>query len=83
MILGGKRITAEEACQLGIVNQVVPVNSLMTMAKEWANQINEMDTLAIRSAKKDIIENLKTIRGTEAKNLSLEQGDNNVGSNNL
>jgi enoyl-CoA hydratase/carnithine racemase len=51
LILMGKRITAEEACKMNLVNQVVPKISLLTTAKEWANRISESHLYILESTK--------------------------------
>jgi E-phenylitaconyl-CoA hydratase len=54
LILTGKRIDANEAYNLNLVNKVVPLKDLMTTAKEWANQICDSAPLAVRAAKEAI-----------------------------
>ncbi len=54
MILTGKSISAEEACRVGLVNRVVPVESLMVEAKKIANEIASKPTISVRSAKEAI-----------------------------
>jgi enoyl-CoA hydratase/carnithine racemase len=51
MILTGKDISAQEAHQWGLVNQVVAHESLLASAKQWANDILECAPLAIRASK--------------------------------
>ncbi len=48
MVLMGKRINAGEALRINLANKVVPLSSLMTTAKEWANQISELDSTTFR-----------------------------------
>jgi len=43
MVLMGKRINAGDALRINLVNKVVPLSNLMTTAKEWANQISELN----------------------------------------
>ena len=51
LILTGRRIGAEEALRIGLVNQVVPQSELMPTALERAGQIARNSPLAVRSAK--------------------------------
>ncbi len=64
MIMTSKRITAQEALQYGIVNEVVPLEDLIPTAEKWANEIMKGATLAIRASKE------ATIKGL---NLPLEE----------
>ena len=65
MILLGTPVAAEEAYRVGLVNKVVPLDQLLSTAKEWAAKICENGPLAVRRAKEAMI------RG---KNMSLEDG---------
>lgn len=65
MILLAKRITAQEALELGLINKVVPKDQVMPTAMEWAERICEMGPLAIRAAKMCIMQGL---------NKTLEEG---------
>ncbi len=51
LILMNKRMSAQEALQIGLVNKVVPLSDLMPTALEWANQICELSPLAVRASK--------------------------------
>jgi crotonobetainyl-CoA hydratase len=51
MMLTGKPITAAEAHQLGIVNEVVPQASLRQTAERWANEILECSPSSVRATK--------------------------------
>jgi enoyl-CoA hydratase len=55
MILTGKSISAEEAYRDGLVNKVVPVESLMVEAKKMANEIAAKPPISIRAAKEAIL----------------------------
>jgi crotonobetainyl-CoA hydratase len=51
MIMSSKRLTAQEALQYGIVNEVVPLEDLMATAEKWANEIMKGAPLSIRASK--------------------------------
>jgi len=55
MILTGRSISAEEAYRLGLVNRVVPAESLMDEAKKLAADITSKPPISIRSAKEAIL----------------------------
>lgn len=65
MLLMAKEINAEEALRIGLVNKVVPLSELMNTAREWAARLCELGQLAVRAAKKVMIEGLS---------LSLDEG---------
>ena len=62
LILMGKRITADEAHRLNMVNEVVPVGSLIPAAMEWANQIADFDPIAVHLLKESM---------TKGRNMAL------------
>jgi len=51
MLLTGRHITAQEALQLGIVNEVVPAGELMNCARKWADEMLACSPLALRATK--------------------------------
>ena len=55
MILTGKAISADEAYRIGLVNRVVPPESLMEEAKKIATEIASKPPISIRSAKEAIL----------------------------
>ena len=59
MILTGKKITAQEAYELGLVNEIVDPNLVMDTAKKWASEILECAPLSIRVSKQMAYEGLK------------------------
>ena len=65
MILTGRSISAEEAYRIGLVNRVVPSESLMEEAKKLASDIASKPPISIRSAKEAIL---------KAQDTSLEVG---------
>jgi enoyl-CoA hydratase/carnithine racemase len=65
MILMGSSISAADACRAGLVNKVVPIESLLSTAKEWADRICKNGPLAVRRAKEAMI------RG---RNMALDDG---------
>jgi crotonobetainyl-CoA hydratase len=51
MMLTGKPISAAEAKQLGLVNEVVPRADLANTAERWANEIVECSPTSVRATK--------------------------------
>jgi enoyl-CoA hydratase/carnithine racemase len=51
MMLTAGRISAQEALQMGLVNQVVPREQLMATAENWAEKILACSPMAIRASK--------------------------------
>jgi enoyl-CoA hydratase/carnithine racemase len=50
-ILTGRHMTAQEAHELGVVNEVVPLADLMPTAMRWADEILACAPLSIRASK--------------------------------
>ncbi|MFB0560082.1 MAG: enoyl-CoA hydratase/isomerase family protein [Candidatus Lokiarchaeia archaeon] len=59
MMLLAKRIDAQEALQIGLVNKVVPLPELMPTAMETAQTICERGPLAVRAIKKAVLRGLE------------------------
>jgi E-phenylitaconyl-CoA hydratase len=55
MILTGKIIDADKAERIGLVNEVVSPNELMSRAKEWAESICQAAPLAVKAAKEAMV----------------------------
>jgi len=55
LVLTGKIIDAQEADRIGLVNQVVPPDKLMSTAMQWAETICSVGPLAVRKAKEAMI----------------------------
>ena len=70
LVLTGKRLTAREAFEAGLVNRVVPVESYMSEALKLAEQIAGQPALAARAAKKSIC---NALDGSVEKGLALER----------
>lgn len=51
MILTGRRITAQEARGMGLVNEVVPQAEIQDAAIRWANEILECAPLSVQASK--------------------------------
>jgi len=64
MIMTSKRLTAQEALQHGIVNEVVSPEDLIPTAEKWANEIMKGAPLSIRASKEASVKGL---------NLPLEE----------
>jgi len=69
MMLTARRISAQEALQMGLINQVVPLEQLMSTAEGWAQKILACSPLAIRASKE------ATLRGLA---MPLEQAARTV-----
>jgi enoyl-CoA hydratase/carnithine racemase len=65
MLLTGRRLTAQEAYDGGLVNRIVPKGELYRMADEIAEKIAGFEVQAVRNAKQAVV------RGTD---MTLEQG---------
>jgi len=59
MLLTGRRVGAQEALALGIVNEVVPPAELMSAARRWADQICECSPVSIRTTRSVVNEGLE------------------------
>jgi len=58
ILLTGRRVSAREALELGIVNEVVPRADLMPAARRWAAQILECAPLSVRGSKQAAMDGL-------------------------
>jgi enoyl-CoA hydratase/carnithine racemase len=67
MILTGKLVPAQEALQMGLVNQVVPLGKLMETAEAWAGEVLECGPLALQAAKQVIVETFDLPQDVAAK----------------
>ncbi len=69
MLLMGKSIDAREAWRIGLINEVVPLNRLMSRALEYARTISQMAPLAVMSTKEAMA---KGIEMNFSEGLQLE-----------
>jgi len=51
MMLTGRHITAQQAAQYGIVNEVVPLKDLLPTAERWAAEIMECSPVSVQCSK--------------------------------
>ncbi|MBW2635557.1 MAG: enoyl-CoA hydratase/isomerase family protein [Deltaproteobacteria bacterium] len=58
MLLSSKRISAQEAMQYGLVNEVVPMLDLMATARKWATEIMMGSPIAIQASKEAALKGL-------------------------
>lgn len=58
MILGSKRVSAEEGLRLGFVNEVVPAAELEAAALRWCEAIMKASPVAIRASKEAVMRSL-------------------------
>ena len=54
LIMTGDPVNAEEACRMGLVNRVVPLDQLMPASYELANKLMRRGPLALRICKKQV-----------------------------
>jgi enoyl-CoA hydratase len=60
MVLTGRTITADEALRWGLINKVVPAESLLAEARIWASEIASSPPLAVRLAKESVLRSFDT-----------------------
>ncbi len=65
MIMTARRISAQEAFELGLINKVVPQAELMEEVERWITTLLERGPLALRAAKQAILQGL---------NMTLDEG---------
>lgn len=70
MILTAQRISAEEACNIGLINKVVPQAELMNEVERLVATLLERGPLALRAAKQAILQGLSM---TLDEGMALEQ----------
>jgi enoyl-CoA hydratase len=70
MLLTNRWIKGEEACKIGLVNQIVPRENLLQVAEEMAKKIASYDPLAVRNAKQAVMRGLDLSLG---EGLDLEK----------
>jgi enoyl-CoA hydratase/carnithine racemase len=59
MLLTGRRVSADEALNLGMINEVVPAADLMAAANRWVDQILECSPMSIRATKEAALQGLR------------------------
>lgn len=80
IILTGRRVSATEALQLGIANEVVPHDEVMKAARRWADQILECAPLSVRASKEASMRGLDAASLEEALRTRYDQTRAMVGS---
>lgn len=60
-LLTQQKLSAQEALDLGLVNEVLPCNELMSRARELAAQIAQQPPLALRYARLLLTQRLKQL----------------------
>jgi len=65
LVFTAKMIDAKEAREIGLVNQVVPVNELMKTSYEMANSIAKLAPLALRVSKRALYEGMNNDLATQ------------------
>jgi dihydroxynaphthoic acid synthetase len=61
-----RQYSAQEACEMGLVNAVVPHAELLTEARNWARKITTLSPTAIKLAKQSFNMHSEKFRGVEA-----------------
>jgi len=79
MLFTGKPLSAQDAYRLGLVNRVVPQAELIAVAKQMANTICENGPIAVRMAKKVMLES-KHVSLDAALNAELQGIDYLLGT---
>lgn len=62
MLYLGRRMSAREAADYGLVNRVVPADQIMSAAREWAEQLARVAPLALQSIK-------EVLRATDGESI--------------
>ena len=70
MLLSGRRLGADEACEVGLVNRVVPIAELLPTARTMARRITSRPPAAVRGIKRAVTRGLNV---TLAQGLVLER----------
>jgi enoyl-CoA hydratase len=63
LLLTGKNIDAQRAYEVGLVNEVVPADQLMTTAMDWAQRLCRNGPLAMKTAKEIAVRSLELESG--------------------
>jgi enoyl-CoA hydratase len=72
ILLTGDPISAQEAYDLGLINQIVPQKDLMSAAQKWADRILENGPLAVRAIKESVTKGM-AMSMAEAFDFELKQ----------
>lgn len=75
ILLTGRNVKAQEAADLGVVNEVVPADKLMDAAKHWANSILKNAPLSVRATKQCAMSGLEHASLDEAMKASYSELD--------
>jgi dehydration protein DpgD len=73
MILASKRISAQEAMQYGLINEVVPLENLILTAENWAAEIIKGAPLSIQASKEAVVKGLDTPLDELPRTLPIQE----------
>jgi enoyl-CoA hydratase/carnithine racemase len=73
ILLTGRNVKAQEAKELGFVNEVVPIENLMDAAMKWANAILKNAPLSVRATKQSAMEGLNHASVKAAMNAKYSE----------
>ena len=63
LLLTGKNIDAQRAYEVGLINEVVPADQLMSTAMDWAEKMCRNGPLAMQTAKEIAVRSLNLESG--------------------
>jgi crotonobetainyl-CoA hydratase len=72
MLLTGRRVPADEALRLGIVNEIVPRGQALAAARRWAEQILQCSPVSVRTTKAVAMQGLAHASLEQAMNARYE-----------
>lgn len=74
LLLTGEFIDAQKAHSIGVVNEVVPADQVVTVARDYARRILKCAPLAIRATKQAALQGLRYASVQEAMQVQQDKG---------